>query len=571
MTTIDARAAPGRTIGGKTVGVTLSDSAFMDLFSNFYTAVSVPAETDATQLTLQANLFNGSAKATFYGSFPPQPADPLLIFNWRIEVGATPVTRVTLSLLDTFTAREPLVFDVIFDTPQRADWVATFSSPALYDGATRLLGSSFDDTLGGGNGDDVIFGRGGNDVLDGGLNNDRLVGGAGKDELQGSFGDDTLLGGGGADKLAGGDGDDTLKGGGGNDSLDGGDDDDVLLGQGGNDTLIGGAGSDRLEGGKGDDSLRSGLAGGSPTVGEDVLMGGKGDDRLIMDIPLNSGPGGGVKARLAQVEATAPNTPYAVSTANGGAGSDVLELVTPGFLNAAMVFTQAKLRVVYSGSGTDANLFEIGMKGIERVEAAMFARNEFGITFVTERDMTVAAKSGKLMLSQEGGPVTVMSTGLSGDSPKVLLLITGDGDDKVTLNKVAQESTLVVATAGGKDVLVGSKRAEILDGGGGNDIVKGGGGNDVVSDGRGTDRVTGGAGSDTFAFVKDGKTDTATDFRPDQGDRIALEGVTAFSQIKASDMANGGVLITAQGEDLRLLDPDSQFAAADVTAAWFGF
>ena len=182
MTTIDARAAPGRTIGGKTVGVTLSDSAFMDLFSNFYTAVSVPAETDATRLTLQANLFNGSAKATFYGSFPPQPADPLLIFNWRIEVGATPVTRVTLSLLDTFTAPEPLVFDVIFDTPQRADWVATFSSPALYDGATRLLGSSFDDTLGGGNGDDVIFGRGGNDVLDGGLNNDRLVGGAGKDD-----------------------------------------------------------------------------------------------------------------------------------------------------------------------------------------------------------------------------------------------------------------------------------------------------------------------------------------------------------------------------------------------------
>ncbi|MDB6142883.1 MAG: von Willebrand factor [Pseudomonas sp.] len=55
------------------------------------------------------------------------------------------------------------------------------------------------DTLLGGDGNDILFGQGGTDNLDGGKGNDTLLGGTGTDVLRGGMGDDTLLGGAGAD------------------------------------------------------------------------------------------------------------------------------------------------------------------------------------------------------------------------------------------------------------------------------------------------------------------------------------------------------------------------------------
>ncbi|MFK0090976.1 immunoglobulin-like domain-containing protein, partial [Pseudomonas sp. NPDC090592] len=55
------------------------------------------------------------------------------------------------------------------------------------------------DTLLGGNGNDILFGQGGNDTLDGGKGNDILLGGSGKDTLIGGLGNDILIGGSGAD------------------------------------------------------------------------------------------------------------------------------------------------------------------------------------------------------------------------------------------------------------------------------------------------------------------------------------------------------------------------------------
>lgn len=96
----------------------------------------------------------------------------------------------------------------------------------------------------GGNGRDVVKGRGGDDYLYGNQGNDKLVGQSGDDSLYGGYDSDVLKGGSGDDLLSGLFGNDKLKAGSGNDTVFGGDDDDRLWGHGGDDLLNGGNGFD---------------------------------------------------------------------------------------------------------------------------------------------------------------------------------------------------------------------------------------------------------------------------------------------------------------------------------------
>jgi Ca2+-binding RTX toxin-like protein len=95
-----------------------------------------------------------------------------------------------------------------------------FNSPPFAAGSTDLPA-----TLLGGDGDDTLVG---------GQANDLLLGGNGRDALAGSFGDDTLDGGSGSDELLGQDGNDVMRGGRGDDRF-------TLQG---NDTVDGGGGND---------------------------------------------------------------------------------------------------------------------------------------------------------------------------------------------------------------------------------------------------------------------------------------------------------------------------------------
>lgn len=158
------------------------------------------------------------------------------------------------------------------------------ASPA----SLKLSGTSLDDTLLGGAGNDKISGNDGADLLDGGLGRDTLSGGDGSDTLLGGDGNDDLTGGNGNDSLDGGQGNDLMSGGTGSDTLLGGDGNDIMYGDGKGGSGSGATGgfSDYLNGGTGDDLMIGG-------AGNDTVLGGAGNDTLYGDRANGSGGGSG--------------------------------------------------------------------------------------------------------------------------------------------------------------------------------------------------------------------------------------------------------------------------------------
>ncbi len=105
----------------------------------------------------------------------------------------------------------------------------------------------------GGEGNDSITGTSSDDVILGGSGNDTLNGGDGNDYVRGITGDDVIDGGAGVDAVNGNEGNDTVSGGAGNDYVRGGQGNDALFGNDGIDILTGDLGTDQLTGGAGAD------------------------------------------------------------------------------------------------------------------------------------------------------------------------------------------------------------------------------------------------------------------------------------------------------------------------------
>jgi Ca2+-binding RTX toxin-like protein len=127
-----------------------------------------------------------------------------------------------------------------------------------------ITGNAANNSLYGGDGNDIVYAKAGNDNVDGRKGNDHLYGEAGNDTLLGKLGNDYLNAGGGKDKLYGEAGNDVLEGLTGNDSIYGGTGNDILLGYEDNDYLNGGNGNDIIKG----------------QAGNDTFIGGSGNDRL---------------------------------------------------------------------------------------------------------------------------------------------------------------------------------------------------------------------------------------------------------------------------------------------------
>lgn len=136
-----------------------------------------------------------------------------------------------------------------------------------------VYGGRGNDFIVGGGFGDKIYGGFGNDTIWGDSNHDKSVLVPGADELFGEEGNDVIYGGAGDDHLSGGNGVDWLYGQLGNDKLEGGAMNDMLFGDAGMDALYGGSGDDTLNGGDDIDLLYGG-------IGNDILWGGGGNDFL---------------------------------------------------------------------------------------------------------------------------------------------------------------------------------------------------------------------------------------------------------------------------------------------------
>jgi Ca2+-binding RTX toxin-like protein len=162
----------------------------------------------------------------------------------------------------------------------------------------KLIGSNFNDILGGGVVNSTIEGLGGNDQIHGGIGNNIIDGGAGNDTINGDPGADYINGSDGSDAVtyassaagvtinlygdlgAGGDalGDrvtnvEKLTGSDFDDVLGGGILDSTIEGLGGNDYIAGGIGHNKIYGGSGNDTIIAG-------DGNDLVDGGGGNDTL---------------------------------------------------------------------------------------------------------------------------------------------------------------------------------------------------------------------------------------------------------------------------------------------------
>ncbi|OUR77095.1 hypothetical protein A9Q83_12840, partial [Alphaproteobacteria bacterium 46_93_T64] len=347
-------------------------------------------------------------------------------------------------------------------------------------GATKIVGSEFDDSLVGGADDyyEEYRGEGGDDTIDGVSGFDRLNysfadsainiefsditdesgtvsddGHGGSDvfsnidEVQGSTFGDTMIGNLQSDRFIGGAGDDTIQGGGNFDAArydrsdqsdavhvdlldgfaynDGYGDTDTLLeieeirGGAMNDSLYGSAEDERLRGGNGDDDLQG--RGGSDSLngdaGVDTLQGGAGDDWLV-----------------------------------GGAGDDVLD----------------------GGADFDA---------------------------VQYYDLT----SGITGVMTGGGAGTVFHDGFTDTLISIEKIHGSDFDDSLTGSADSDD----FYGEDGNDTLEGNDGVDFLNGGSGADSLVGGIGDDWLSGGDDADVIDGGAGFDTAQHGDLGSSITA--------------------------------------------------------------
>lgn len=331
-------------------------------------------------------------------------------------------------------------------------------------GKNVINGGAGDDHIAGLSGADILHGGTGDDVMLGGQGGDVLDGGAGNDALIGDTGNDVIDGGSGTDILDGGDGNDKLFGGADNDDLYGGANGDVLDGGTGDDTLYGNSGDDKLLGGDGNDALNGG-------DGNDVVAGGAGNDVVNGEVGNDKVIGGDGN-----------------DTLNGGAGNDELD---GGKGNDILLGGEGKDKVS-------------GGEGDDRFLAGQDAGNDaFSGGKGTDTIDYSAAKAGvsiDLEIGIANAIVSDAGTGL--DTIKSIENATGSIYD---------------------DILIGTKDANVLDGGAGNDTITGG---------KGSDTLTGGSGNDTFKYIeikdsRPGISDHITDFTAGS-DKIDLSAIDAI-------------------------------------------
>ncbi|HEY0891602.1 MAG TPA: type I secretion C-terminal target domain-containing protein, partial [Cellvibrio sp.] len=204
----------------------------------------------------------------------------------------------------------------------------------------NLTGTSANEYIVGGDGDNVISGGNGNDIIYGGDGNDTLSASSGSDMFYGGAGNDTITGSSGLDRISGGSGNDTMSAGA-----------DTFV-----DVFVWSLGDQGAAGAPAVDTINNFVttAAGSSHSGGDVL-----DLRdLLQGEHVGANNAAGNLANYLHFEVSGGNTTIHISH-TGGFNADS-HAVSAGFTSSAetqkIVLNGVDLQSVYSGATTDQQI-----------------------------------------------------------------------------------------------------------------------------------------------------------------------------------------------------------------------
>ena len=409
----------------------------------------------------------------------------------------------------------------------------------------RVYGSSFDNLIALGAGDDEGFGFHGNDRIIGAAGADKLFGGFGNDRLEGGEDSDALNGEGGDDSMAGGSGDDVYwvdspgdgvleNIGEGTDEIrttlasyslaglanvenltatdsaahdfEGNGGDNLLTGGGGNDVLRGGTGTNSVDGGEGDDLVRS------VGFGVDFIEGGAGNDVAEIDWSAQA---------------------LAFSTVASG------DVAFGNFVDTAATLTGIERVIIATGSGADAITTLGGNDEIRTGAGDDYLNGAGGDDFLdggAGSDAMTGGLGDDIYLVDEFGDSIVENSGEGTDEVRT-------GLASYMLGASVENLT---GTAAAGQVLTGNGLDNVIRSGSFGDRIRlEGGGDDSAFAGAGTDSVFFGAAL-TMADAADGGADR---------DQLSIQGdYRTVPLVLGSGVVNFESFLLLSGTDTRFGD-----------------
>ncbi len=380
----------------------------------------------------------------------------------------------------------------------------------------------------GSTGDDLIEMGSGNDTIDGSNGNDEIHGNAGADSIDGGAGNDSIYGAQNDAKLNGGPENDTLviagqgtfddttnsqivnieqvtledatnldltsqtegftvNGSGGNDTIQAAQGNDTIFGNAGDDSLDGSAGADSVDGGTGSDTL----------VGaqNDVLLDGGADvvgDTDVLEIGASFNDSG--DGQIVRIET--------VLLTNGGT-----VLVLDQQTEALLIEGSDGNDDITSGSGDDT---VVGNGGSDTLNGGA-GNDELWVTDGGNATLVGGAGSDDSYKVQNGeatieladwGTDAVPEASYLGIWPGMSATVNGtNGADLIELwSRVGNDGTLTIEAGSGDDSIYSSDGVDIINTGDGHDFVEANFGNDTIVAAGGEDEFYGMDGDDTFEF-----------------------------------------------------------------------
>ncbi|WP_245008838.1 calcium-binding protein [Pseudovibrio brasiliensis] len=359
-----------------------------------------------------------------------------------------------------------------------------------------------------------------------------------------------------ADAAFGGDGNDTITGGNSNDLLYGGDGDDIIKGNAGNDTIIGGAGDDFLRGGTGNDVFIWGAGDGNDFVSEGYDHGSdrlKLRDLNASDLQFtqsltnprdyvitNKTTGETVTLELSYRENGAgknqgvnfiefadgtvwdQNTMRAHAVLLGTSADDVItgddhygeridggdgDDTINGLRGNDTITGGAGDDLLRGGSGNDIYVFErgFGQDEVSDSSGTDLIRFQDGIML---SDLKIVSVNGDLKFylidpSQPDQPIEDIKNVLTiKNSAQIERFTFADGNDVAKI-KVLTDGRLELSGNSSSELIIGSDHDDRIFGNAGNDTIIGGAGDDFLRGGTGNDVFIWGAG-DGNDFVSEG-------------------------------------------------------------------